>query len=147
MTSLGKGAIPMTLLSLLYVSRSTIDSARAKTVVTNIVETARRVNPKMEITGALLFTEAHFAQILEGPTGAVDTLMKSIAADTRHREILIVDRLPVQSRSFDQWSMAYFGRVRFVERHITDLIEMPSSSDRSHSGKLLRKLMHEFSVQ
>ncbi|MCP8891613.1 BLUF domain-containing protein [Sphingomonas faeni] len=137
----------MTLLSLLYVSRSTIDAALAETVVADIVETAGRVNLALELTGALIFTGAHFAQILEGPTGAVDTLMTSIAADTRHRNILIVDRLPVQSRSFDQWSMAYFGRVRFVERHITDLIETPSSSDRSHSSKLLRKLMHEFSVQ
>lgn len=134
----------MTLLSLLYVSRSTTEAAKVEAVVADIVETAHWINPQMDLTGALIFTGSSFAQILEGPAGAVDALMTSISADPRHKDLLIVDRSRVPNRRFDQWSMAYSGRVRFVERHVTALLDAPSNFTNAYAAKQLRNLIHEF---
>jgi hypothetical protein len=137
----------LTLQSLLYVSRSLIDPTRTDSGVAEIVETAPRMNPQRSLTGALIFTGSHFAQILEGPPDTVATMMASIACDPRHTDVLIAERLAAGDRCFGQWSMTYFGRVRFVERQITRLLEASSAVDRTVSAKGLRSLIHEFTVQ
>lgn len=142
-----EGQYIVTLQSLLYVSRSMIDPTRAEDGVKEIVETAHRINPQRSLTGALIFTGSNFAQILEGPAEAVETMMAAIESDPRHADVLVAERLAVTDRLFDQWSMAYFGRVRFVERHITGLLDASSAVDQRLSAKALRKLIHEFSVQ
>ena len=44
--------------------------------------------------------------MLEGPAQALDALLARLATDPRHRDIVILDRAPVQTRLFGQWSMA-----------------------------------------
>jgi hypothetical protein len=74
----------MKLLSLFYVSRSTGDAAASEAAMADIVETAHRNNPTRGLTGALIFAGSNFAQILEGPTDAVEAMMASITTDSRH---------------------------------------------------------------
>lgn len=66
-----------------------------------------RVNEQRAITGMLLFSGVHFAQVLEGPAPALAALMASIAADPRHREVRVLSRTAVTRRDFTGWSMAY----------------------------------------
>ncbi|WP_010219603.1 BLUF domain-containing protein [Sphingomonas sp. PAMC 26621] len=133
-------------MSLLYVSRSTIDAGEAQATIAEIVETAQRVNPPRGLTGALIFTGASFAQILEGPTDAVETMIAAIASDPRHKDVFIADRSPTLERRFAQWSMAYFGRVNFVERHITKVFEERTGIELPLAARRLRQLMREFSL-
>ncbi|WP_380784551.1 BLUF domain-containing protein [Sphingomonas sp. R86520] len=136
----------MTLLSLLYVSRSTIAASVAEAAVLDIVATAHRRNPLLNLTGALIFTGSNFAQIFEGPTASVDLMMGSIESDPRHKDIVVADRLPALHRRFDEWSMAYSGRVRFVERHITALFDPAAGMQKGEAAKQLRALIYEFSL-
>lgn len=132
------------LLSLLYVSRSMLPPERAAAEVDRIVAGSRARNPGLSITGALLFTGEHFAQVLEGPGLAVDRLMSIVGRDPRHAEILIVAREPIARRRFGQWSMAYSGPSQFVARHVTRLLGGASAPAQSRSANWLNDLLWEF---
>lgn len=136
----------MELQSLLYISRSRIDPAETQDVVQSIVDTAVRCNSASELTGALLFTGTHFAQVLEGRAACIDRLMDKLTLDPRHDQLLIVDRAPLDKRQFAGWSMAYFGPSQFVNRHVTRLLNNPSQQEQSRAAEWLTELMQEFSA-
>lgn len=134
----------MDLLALVYVSRSTQLPEVAKVTVEQIVAASRARNPGLGLTGALLFTGEHFAQILEGPAASIDHLMASVARDRRHDQLIVVAREPLVSRRFGQWSMAYSGPSQFVARHVTRLLANPAPPVQVRSVNWLNDLMWEF---
>lgn len=135
----------ITLTSLLYVSRSTIPQEGSADGLNNIVATAHVRNPTLGLTGALLFTGDHFAQVLEGSDKAIDTMMKNINRDTRHDQILIVDHSSIIERRFASWSLAYFGPSRFVSGHVTRLLSDPLPKAQRQAAEWLIDLLWEFS--
>ncbi|WP_373488101.1 BLUF domain-containing protein [Blastomonas sp.] len=134
----------MALTSVLYISRSTIPAAEAERVVGRIVATAVACNPPVGLTGALLFTGTHFAQVLEGTADAIDDLLANIRKDPRHDQMLVVDRSALAERRFADWSMAYFGPSQFVARHVTRLLNDPSPAEQARAADWLTDLMREF---
>ena len=88
---------------LLYVSESCIDKSVEQSTVSKIVLGAQTKNAEMSVTGALLFTGQHFAQVLEGPTEAIQVLMDCIYNDPRHRNVKVVDTSPITCRQFPNW--------------------------------------------
>lgn len=62
-------------------------------------------NRALDVTGALLYTGCHFAQVLEGPAGSLDELMASIRADRRHTQVNQLYRCEATSRLFPMWSL------------------------------------------
>jgi hypothetical protein len=64
--------------SLLYISRSTLPQARGPSEVEEIVRLAQSRNQSIEVTGALVYSGAHFTRILEGPPAQLSDLMRSI---------------------------------------------------------------------
>lgn len=136
----------MELQSLLYISRSRIDSAEAQDVVQSIVDCAVLCNLSWEITGALLFTGTYFAQVLEGRQSAIDQLMDNLIRDDRHEAIVIVERSPLARRQFASWSLAYFGPSQFVNRHVTRLLNTPPSQQNHQAAEWLTELMREFTA-
>ena len=134
----------MKLLSLLYLSRSTIPAAAADEGVAAIVATSHARNPGLGLTGALLFTGEYFAQVIEGQATAVDQLMASVARDDRHDDMIVVAREPIAARRFGDWSMAYSGPSQFVARHVTRLLADPSSLELGRSAQWLNELLWEF---
>ena len=77
-----------TAFQLLYVSHLAADCDFS--VVKEIVEVARRSNPALGITGALLFDGERFCQLLEGGEAEVRGLMDRIAADARHTRVRVL---------------------------------------------------------
>jgi hypothetical protein len=92
----------MTLQQVFYVSRCTGGPA----AVAAIHETARRHNAAHGLTGVLLYTGGCFAQLLEGPADALDTVMTALTADPRHTALRRLLEGPVSERRFGAWSMA-----------------------------------------
>jgi hypothetical protein len=136
----------MPLFFLLYVSRSLLRLPDEAGEVDRIVAVARRENERLGVTGALMFTQAHFAQVLEGDQAAVETLMQRIRRDPRHELVTIVSAGARDGRLFPQWSMAYSGGSLYVDRHIKPLlgpVAEHGATDRL-AEKLVR-LMREFS--
>lgn len=110
-----------------------------------IVATAVKRNPASGLTGALLFTGRHFAQVLEGDSASIDGLMAAISDDSRHDQLMMVARGPLIERRFCDWSMAYFGPSQFVSRHVTRLLNDPSRSEQRRCAEWLTDLLTELS--
>jgi len=111
------------MLSLLYVSVSTLSETTAIGEVDALVTRAMAKNASLAITGALMFTGTEFAQALEGDENRVDALMREIYLDSRHRCVTIVRRSPITVRRFDGWSLAYSGGASYVGRPIKSLLQ------------------------
>ena len=135
----------MAMESLLYISESKIKPRKAKSELYRIIATARAFNPTVGITGALIYTGTHFAQVIEGDETAISELIAAIVRDSRHGRLSIVARGPVTKRSFPDWSMAYNGPSQFVSQHVTRLLDEPSPAERSRAADWLAELIEEFS--
>jgi hypothetical protein len=138
----------MSVYFLLYVSRSLLRLPGQSGEVDRIVAVARRENARLGVTGALIFTRAHFAQVLEGDRQAVETLMARIRGDSRHDRVTVVAEGPRDERLFPQWSMAYSGGSLYVDRHIKPLLAPAAEPGATAplAEKLVR-LMREFAAQ
>lgn len=110
------------LTSLLYVSRSTLAIEGDDKEVAEIVDVATARNGSLNITGALIYTEQHFAQVLEGPIKGVRELMNSILRDKRHRDVTVVVEQKISARKFPRWAMAYSGAFPYLDRQIKPLL-------------------------
>jgi hypothetical protein len=72
-----------------------------------ILVDARAGNEARHVTGALIYVDGVFLQILEGEEATVRALMRSIAADSRHSAVTVFQEGEVAERSFADWRMAY----------------------------------------
>ncbi len=133
----------MAVTSLLYVSKSLVPAAAQADELQDIVEVARARNERLSITGALLYTEDHFAQLLEGPGAAVADLMDQIADDPRHTGLKVIWTDQRAVRSCADWSLAYSGPSRYVDRYIRPFYDggaRPEGRAISSLLKLIREL-------
>ena len=78
--------------------------------VRQILDTSRRNNAVDGVTGALMFTDGLFAQILEGQRGQVERVFDRIQLDDRHTDVTLLSFEPVERRDFPTWTMAFVGR-------------------------------------
>ena len=130
---------------LLYISESNINELDAPATVLHIVATSQLKNAALALTGALLFTGVHFAQIIEGPTASIKKLMISLANDQRHGNIMVVDESRITAREFPEWKMAYAGPSQFVSRHVTILAQDPLRMEQRRAIERLIELIYQFS--
>jgi hypothetical protein len=100
----------MALYRLVYASTSLLsgDSDAARQQIADILSCSRRNNAADDITGALLFSDTNFAQVL-GPRAAVERLYETLHHDPRHKDLLLLLTERLEARQFSQWSMAYIA--------------------------------------
>lgn len=72
-----------------------------------LLDTARRNNRAVGVTGLLLAGGRRFLQALEGPEQSVTHIFNKIAADERHSGIVQLSRKEVAQREFGSWEMAF----------------------------------------
>jgi len=133
--------------SLVYVSRSLVPDTDASSMIADIVAVGSERNAACGVTGALVYSGNHFAQLLEGPDTAVERLLTSIRADGRHTDLLVVRDTEVEERQFDGWGLAYNGRSSFIDKHIAPLVRGdPPANDRARQSEVtsLIRMMTEF---
>lgn len=131
---------------LLYISKSKIEKADVLPVVSHIVARAVEWNVDHNLTGALIFTGTHFAQVLEGRQKDIDEVMVIIKNDPRHGPIWVMNRSPITERQFPHWAMAYQGPSQYVSRHVTRLLHATSGLDQQRATDWLIELAHEFVI-
>lgn len=71
-----------------------------------ILSESQRGNDRARLTGVLAAHRDRYVQILEGSRGEIDRLLRRLETDPRHKDIVIMDRRPVEARSFGDWAMA-----------------------------------------
>ena len=74
-----------------------------------ILADARVGNKARDVTGALIYVDDVFFQIIEGDREVVRDLMANIARDSRHRAVTVFHEAEIDGRAFDSWSMAYLS--------------------------------------
>lgn len=89
---------------LLYVSRSA--GPQTTTVTRAILEQAQVHNEAQGISGVLCQGQGFFIQILEGERSRINRLYLRIAADSRHKDVELLQYEEILQRRFDKWSMA-----------------------------------------
>ncbi|MGV8844149.1 MAG: BLUF domain-containing protein [Pseudomonas sp.] len=87
---------------LLYISRAQ-PSVEAH-VVYDIIRVSHNRNSEFDLTGALLFLDGYFVQVLEGEPFRVQERFAIITADPRHEDVQLRYACRVNTRLFpDQW--------------------------------------------
>ena len=75
----------------------------------DILESARESNAEVGISGALVYADGIFLQVLEGKAEDVQELMGRISKDVRHESVTVLKRGEVPAALFNEWTMAYVG--------------------------------------
>ena len=132
-----------TLYHLVYVSRNEIEGSIENVYqeIDNILTTARENNAAKDITGALLFNDGCFAQVLEGPREEVEDLFEDIQGDSRHSNAMVLSCKPIEERSFREWTMAYRGTDSDARRRFTELMNSQDISSTDISGDSIFSLL------
>jgi hypothetical protein len=74
-----------------------------------ILTDARAGNAARNVTGALVYVDGVFFQIIEGDKDVVRKLIANIAGDTRHEAVKVFYEAEVDARTFESWGMAYLS--------------------------------------
>lgn len=93
------------MISLTYLSTATTDFDEP--ALRELLQISRRNNHAQGLSGMLLFAGGHFIQTLEGAVEDVDAAFARIAADPRHRDVIVALREEVDERAFAGWSMGF----------------------------------------
>ncbi|HXA38864.1 MAG TPA: BLUF domain-containing protein [Phenylobacterium sp.] len=111
--------------SVFYVSAKAAPWPHDGPDVEAITRVARARNAALDLTGALISSDEHFAQVLEGPAAAVDAVMASIFRDPRHWRVTVLEEAARGERRFPQWSLAYAGHTPLVALRIAPRLLTP----------------------
>jgi diguanylate cyclase (GGDEF)-like protein len=99
---------------LVYYSKNTIIGLdeEVHAAVDQILAASQRNNALVGVTGALMFTNDQFAQVLEGPRLAVETVFERIQLDDRHGDVQLLSFGLADARVFPNWAMAFVGKAQ-----------------------------------
>jgi hypothetical protein len=70
-----------------------------------IMDVAVARNAREGLTGTLVYDQGRFMQWLEGPQEALDRVLDSIRADSRHTGLEVLRARPIRERAFSDWRM------------------------------------------
>lgn len=133
------------MLSLTYISRAThLGRHLPGKVASEVARVSAETNRALGVTGALIFTTAHFAQILEGPSLSIERLMTKIEQDRRHSLLRVLQRRHVEARMFPGWSMAYAGGPVALDEFMAQ--SMAASEPSVQNAELLCRLIRQFAL-
>lgn len=94
----------MSINQVFYVSRASSNITIAD--VRNILSISQRNNRRLDLTGCLLYSGRHFAQVLEGREEVIISTISSVTTDGRNRDIRILLNRQIPLRQYPTWSMA-----------------------------------------
>jgi hypothetical protein len=123
---------PSILTLLAYSSRASRDFDQASLL--ELLTSARNFNSQHDLTGMLLYIDRTFFQILEGPPETIQALYGRIEKDDRHTKLIKLLEIPIEQRTFSDWSMGYAKVTR------KDLEAIPGLNDFFGRGSVFTEL-------
>ncbi|HEU4678145.1 MAG TPA: BLUF domain-containing protein [Terrimicrobiaceae bacterium] len=90
---------------IVYLSRAS--PGLDENAVDQLVQSARKKNARLGITGVLFFERGHFLQVLEGGREDIQVLFQKIRSDERHSGLQLLVEDDLESRQFGSWSLAW----------------------------------------
>lgn len=133
------------MLSLTYVSsaRTLLDAPQLRALLADI----RPKNQALGLTGMLLYSGGNIIQVLEGPDEVVELTFTTIAADSRHRGLMVLLRDPITARAFPDWSMGFRHLdPEEVEQTpgLTSFLQRPAGADLGPATNATHRLLELF---
>jgi hypothetical protein len=134
---------------LVYYSRNRIPGTSAEVVVAvdAILASAQRNNSHLGVTGALIFNDGIFAQVLEGSRREIELTFERIQRDARHSDVEVLAFEEVQNRQFPSWSMAFVGRSRDGENLFGHISEATGFEARRMEGERIFEIMRAIAIE
>ena len=103
----------------------------------NILKEANATNSTMKISGCLIYHNEIFVQILEGAEKDVREVFEKIKNDDRHHSIKLLWDNQTDSRTFEEWNMAFYrADEKSGKLFIENLLLLSDYSDKSTSSLL-----------
>jgi hypothetical protein len=109
---------------LVYLSSASTLYAEADLL--QILQTSRKNNAALDITGMLLYYGGNIIQVLEGEEHKVKHLYDIIKRDIRHKDVNEISKGALQDRNFPDWSM---GFKRLLKEEYAQLEEINQPAD------------------
>ena len=131
----GPVAAPASLYHLGY--SSTLASTLVASDLIGLLQSARKRNQELDVTGLLLHREDSFFQIIEGSRQNVLAVFERICSDPRHERITVLFEGPTDAREFSDW------RMGFVELDNVDVRLLPGFSNFLRDGLEPRQVLEE----
>lgn len=129
------------LVRLMYASRAA-DSVDQEALLA-ILRKSKAENTANGITGVLCFSGGIFLQLLEGGRQQVNTLYNRIAADERHRDVVLLSYEEIGERRFAGWSMGQVNLSRLNPSLLLKYSETAVLDPYAVSGKVSMALFEE----
>jgi hypothetical protein len=102
----------------IYISQASIFLTESE--LKKLVKKFNNNNKIYSVTGALLYLENAFIQVIEGEDSVIGQLVDNLYADIRHRNIRILSDELKQVRYFQNWSM---GLIKAAEADGPEILE------------------------
>ncbi len=115
--------------------------------IRSILDASRVNNARVDVTGALMFNAGCFAQVLEGPSAAVEATFERIQQDERHGEVSLLAYDSVKARLFTEWSMAYVGASKAEAARYGDVADASGFDLSRMTGDRLCALLHGLALE
>ncbi|MGX5649019.1 BLUF domain-containing protein [Hydrogenophaga borbori] len=128
------------LVRLLYVSRAVDKDAKA---IEGILESSRQHNLSNGITGVLCYGGGIFLQAIEGGRAAVNQLYNLIAADPRHKDVVLLHYQEISERRFGGWTMGQVNLAKLNTSIVLKYSERPELDPYAVSGEVSLALLEE----
>ena len=112
------------------------------------LHTFKKANEKHKISGLLLYCNAHFIEVIEGPDAAVEALYCNIKRDKRHRSVFKLIERSSTHRHFEHWAMGF--EIQHPEEYTTldgfsfYLYQNDSAEHFSVEDRWIFTLLHSF---
>lgn len=97
-----------------YVSRAALGMNEA--TLRPILFISQQNNRRQDVTGCLMFSGQHFAQILEGDAGVLNELVRTISADRRHSNVVVLADRDSDTRLHPEWSMGFLYKLDLADK-------------------------------
>jgi hypothetical protein len=102
-----------------------------------LLQSARKRNQELDVTGLLLHREDSFFQIIEGSRENVLAVFQRICSDPRHERVTVLFEGPTAVREFSDW------RMGFVELDNVDVRLLPGFSNFLNEGLEPKRVLEE----
>ncbi|WP_290871188.1 BLUF domain-containing protein [Aquabacterium sp.] len=129
------------LVRLLYASRAS--SPLTPEAIDGILATSRKGNPSLGVTGLLCHSGDIFMQVLEGGRDAVSALYGRIAADPRHKDVILLSYEEITERRFAGWTMGQVNLSKVNPSILLKYSERPVLDPYAVSGKVSLAMLEE----
>ena len=129
------------LVRLLYASRAA--EAVTQELIDAILQSSRKHNPALGITGVLCYGGDVYMQVLEGGREAVNELYNKIVRDERHRNIALLHYQEVAERKFAGWTMGQVNLGKVNPSLLLKYSDRPVLDPFAASGRASMALLEE----